>query len=464
MADRGEIPSMAVGVARNGKVIWEEAFGWADRENNVAAAAHTIYDLGSLSKSVMATGMMTLIEQGRVKLDDPVNALIAPASLTAYEGSAADVRVGHVLNMTAGIPHGWLSLNDPADVPATDPQLDDYARTVPIVVFRPGEVFEYSNFSMGLAELIIRRVTKRPAADYMRTELFQPLGMKRTFVQLTAEVDPPVAAGYSAAGKRLTARGHRYPPGGLGFSSTVHDLLRYGMFHLKTPVSGQRRILSARTLDLMHTYDKGPQGRYFTLGWFAHGRRLISNGSVGGANSHLTLIPSEATAIVVLTNMSSPSSVADQIAADIVAAVSPETRAAEQGGRQRHIQRFATPYKRTAELEGEWQGTIRSHGGDLPVTLSFGDGGEVHIQLAGQDPVTLTDVRFNAFQELRADFRGKIRTLFSGPQAVASDMSITAKLKDGRLYGYVSAVFTTPKGSFSVPSYVSFRRKQLSGS
>ena len=55
-------PSLAVAVAVDGKVIWEEAFGWADRENQVPATIHTMYSLASISKPITATGLMTLVE------------------------------------------------------------------------------------------------------------------------------------------------------------------------------------------------------------------------------------------------------------------------------------------------------------------------------------------------------------------------------------------------------------------
>src|SRR5262249_33886816 len=62
------LPSIAVAVARDGQIIWEEAFGWADRENRVPATAHTMYSLASISKPITATGLMILKERGRIEL------------------------------------------------------------------------------------------------------------------------------------------------------------------------------------------------------------------------------------------------------------------------------------------------------------------------------------------------------------------------------------------------------------
>ncbi len=65
------VPSVAVGVARDGKIIWEEGFGWANREERIPATPHTIYSLASISKPITATGLMVLKERGKIDLDRP---------------------------------------------------------------------------------------------------------------------------------------------------------------------------------------------------------------------------------------------------------------------------------------------------------------------------------------------------------------------------------------------------------
>ena len=66
-----QVPSVAVAVARDGRIVWEEAFGWADRENRVPATAHTLYSLASISKPITATALMILKERGLIDLDRP---------------------------------------------------------------------------------------------------------------------------------------------------------------------------------------------------------------------------------------------------------------------------------------------------------------------------------------------------------------------------------------------------------
>ena len=67
------LPSAAVAVAREGQIIWEEAFGWADVEKRIPATPHKIYSLASISKLITASGLMILKECGKIELDRPIN-------------------------------------------------------------------------------------------------------------------------------------------------------------------------------------------------------------------------------------------------------------------------------------------------------------------------------------------------------------------------------------------------------
>src|SRR5580658_1638020 len=84
------LPSIAVAAARDGAFVWEDAFGWADRENRVRATPHTPYSLASISKPITTTALMTLVEQGKIDPDMPANDYLGDAKLRAVAGSADD--------------------------------------------------------------------------------------------------------------------------------------------------------------------------------------------------------------------------------------------------------------------------------------------------------------------------------------------------------------------------------------
>ena len=101
------VASVSVAVAKDGKIIWEEAFGWANREKRIKATPHTMYSLASISKPITATGLMVLVERGHIDINKPVNSYLARGKLTAYEGNVSEATVKRLLHHTAGLPMHW---------------------------------------------------------------------------------------------------------------------------------------------------------------------------------------------------------------------------------------------------------------------------------------------------------------------------------------------------------------------
>src|SRR5207247_8662407 len=96
-------PSVAVAVAKEGRIVWEDAIGWANREKRIPATASTIYPLASISKPITATGLMVLVERGLVDLDRPINAYLGTVRLTGLGGDTTGATVRRVLGHTAGL-------------------------------------------------------------------------------------------------------------------------------------------------------------------------------------------------------------------------------------------------------------------------------------------------------------------------------------------------------------------------
>ena len=87
-----QLPSVSVAVAKAGKIVWEESFGWADREKMVPTSPDTMYALASLTKPYTSTGVMELMEQHKVELDHAINEYLGSASLTAIAGETVMIR------------------------------------------------------------------------------------------------------------------------------------------------------------------------------------------------------------------------------------------------------------------------------------------------------------------------------------------------------------------------------------
>jgi CubicO group peptidase (beta-lactamase class C family) len=234
------VPSLAVGVAKKGKIIWEEAFGLADIARGIASTPETMYSLASISKPFTATGLMVLVERGLVDLDRPANDYLGEAKLTVFEGDASSVTVKHLLHHTAGLGTHWNFFF--ANEPAERPDMEESIRRYGICVWPPGTIYNYANFGYGILEHIIERASKMRYPDFMSTEVFEPLGLGRTSVITRAPGDDFVAQRYISARSVLPFYDfdHR---GASAVYSSARDLLRFGMFHLKDRLPGQRKIL-----------------------------------------------------------------------------------------------------------------------------------------------------------------------------------------------------------------------------
>jgi CubicO group peptidase (beta-lactamase class C family) len=448
LVEEGEIPSMAVAVAREGEILWEEAFGWADKDDEVKASPNTIYPIASLSKSLTATGIMVLVEQKKVGLDESVEEYIAPSRLTVYEGNASEVTVRRILNMTGGVPHGYIVCEDSHAAPTAQEFINRYG----IVVFPPGEIALYSNFSYAVLELIAENVSGKSFGDFMKTEVFSPLGMTHTTVGVPDSLER-VATKY-ASDETTYAHDFFVPAAAGGIYSGAHDLIKFGSFNLKNRLPDQRQILRDQTLTAMHTAES------MALGWGSvaldNGTLwTLSNGGIGGATSMLSLVPSANLAVVSLTNVTSRSRITDQIAIEITDALIPKFAKRVEAFMKRYESENAfKSYTPIPRLTGSWEGKIKTPETETPIRMIFHDNGKVHVRLGKQQEAILDNVSIRN-DELKADFRAESQSEdgINNEQAI----SIHVKVKDKRMYGVATADLDASKGLLS-PSYICLNR------
>jgi CubicO group peptidase (beta-lactamase class C family) len=242
---RGDLPSFAIGAVRGQKVIWEETIGWADREANAPATAETLYPVASVSKSITATGTLTLVAQGKLRLDRSVEPLLATAR---RPGASTDtVLVSHLLAHTSGVPHLWhYEYPDRPETVVGRPRL---IRDNAFVAAPPGERFLYSNLGYGILAQMLEEVGGgAPFQQVMEQYLFAPLGMRHTTTNAWVG-DRETVRGYEGDGTAIPYRFRLAPDGGAGFFSTLQDLLRYAQFHLgaleQTTLPGDAAITRA---------------------------------------------------------------------------------------------------------------------------------------------------------------------------------------------------------------------------
>ena len=457
MTEHG-IPSVAVAAAKGGRIVWEQAFGWADRERMVPATAHTMYSLASISKPFTATALMRLVEQGKVDLDRPANDYLGVGRLTGLAGSAASATVRRVLTHTAGLPlHSQFYYEtDPYPVPGMDQTIARYG----ILVYPPGQVFNYSNLGFGVIGEIIARASGQSYADYLRTEVFLPLGLTRTSVHIGPGLEPYAAQRYDATQQPIPF--YRFDhDGASAIYASAHDLIRFAMFHLKDHLSDQRAPISDAAIDSMgRVGTPGSTIEGYGLGWFVGGDNgfvsLSHGGGMPGVTTTLKLYPREDVAVVVLTNRSNNAFAA--IAEEIVGTMLPKYGIAVRAKRNappNPTPSSAAAFKPGPELRGPWSGTVRTWQGTVRLSLDIRPDGDVHVALGDQYETLLNQTRFRDGM-LTGRFAGTIPT----PDASRHPHTVRIELllRGDQLAGQVSAVTEVEPRHCALSSYAELRR------
>jgi CubicO group peptidase (beta-lactamase class C family)/acetyl esterase/lipase len=452
------IPSVSVAVARGDRILWEEGFGWADRENRLRATQHTPYTLGSISKPITATALMVLVERKLLALDKPINDYLGDAKVRARVGDASQVTLQRVAQHTAGLP-GYYETFYP-DEPGTPPTPEILMLRYGFVVSPPGERFYYSNLDYALLGDAVARASGKGFGDFLREEVFAPLGMHRSGVPLGPSLRKYRAIRYGLDRRRLPDYVTPHAPASDIYAS-AHDLVRFGMFHLRAHLADQKRILQDRTIDRMQQSVVPMGDEQYGIGWHirkdAKGRRqVLHGGAAAGVDVQLTLVPEEKLCVAVLANVTRdwPGAATEHVTNAILAnvlggapgdypvALGPKAPAAASG----------LPGK----LRGKWTGSVHTHRQELAVTLWFQESGDVHAQLGDQLKTLVNDARFNA-GHLTGKMTGDIGTPEANRRPYHLHWDVT--LRNGRLGGVLYAVGRHPSRGLSLGHWVELRKQ-----
>ena len=391
----GSTPSVSVAVAQHGKIIWEEGFGWADRERKIRATPHTVYSLASVSKPFTATALMTLVQAGKIDLDKPINDYLGEAKLKAWVGDANQATVRRVANHSSGLPlHAqFFDRKGPTQVPSDDETIRHYGNIVTV----PGDHFQYSNIGYGILGYVASRVSGKSYADFLRDAVFSKLGLTHTSVDVGPGLEKLQAIRYDKKGNAIPPYDLDGPGAG-GVYSSAHDLVRFGMFHLKDHLSDQSSILTDASIDEMHraTMNTGNaktnNGNGYGVGWGvgdnrADGYRVLAHGGgMAGVSTELMLVPSEDIAVVVLLNARDGDS-AYPLANAILKAMLPKWEMPVRA------QLPALPFRPDATQLGTWNGNLHTYQGNVPATVTILPGGDIHVQMGDRLPSLLNEAQ-----------------------------------------------------------------------
>jgi CubicO group peptidase (beta-lactamase class C family) len=321
---RQQIPGVSIAVIKDGKIVKAEGYGLANVELNVPARPETVFKIGSVSKQFLATGIMLLIQDGKISLDDKISKFLDGTPDTWKE-----ITIRHLLTHTSGIVReapGFdpLKIQNDADVIKT-------AYPLPLR-FAPGEKYEYCNVGyFSLAE-IIRKVSGKPWGDFLNERVFTPLDMNATRTTSMTDLVQNRANGYFRKDGKVQNASIYFAlrPSG-AFLSTVLDLAKWDAA-LYT-----EKILKASIRDQMWVPTKLNNGTSFPygFGWELDtiaGHRLIAHGgSLPGFRSSFMRFVDDKLSVVVLANddIADPKAMALGIAALNIPGLIPERSVAK---------------------------------------------------------------------------------------------------------------------------------------
>ena len=278
--DSGQLGGIYAVIARNGRIGYERTFGWRDVERRLPLRRDGVFRIFSMTKPVVAAGALRLIDQGKLSLDDPVAKFIPSfAEIRVFAGGPADapqlqpsdsvMTVRHLLTHTSGLPYGLT--REAADTIFTRAQLYNAASTLAQfadsiaglpLLFTPGTRWSYSS-SLEIVGRIIEVISGQTLDDFLKQELFEPLGMDDTSFRLNRDIDEDdvvvlyeqgengrlsreqggLLAMYEPQARFLWASG--------GLLSTPDDYLRFAQMLLNGGELNGKRVLSRESVAAM---------------------------------------------------------------------------------------------------------------------------------------------------------------------------------------------------------------------
>lgn len=296
-------PGCAVGVSRNGRMLYEKGYGMANLETGTAITPQTIFQVASIAKQFTAMSVMMLVRDGKLTLEDDVRKYIP--ELPDY---GARITVRHLLTHTSGLRDFFemliLARGRFEEDRITEADMFDIVTRQRSLNFTPGDEYLYSNTGYVLLGLIVKRVSGHSLRDFAAERIFTPLGMTSTrFRDNYATLVPGRAEGYARRGSDWRSSTPNYDVyGSTNLFSTVGDLLKWSD-NLDHPLVGDSAIVRAMsTSAVLNNGDSTNYGFGLSL-WNDRGTRVVEHeGGDPGFRSYLGRYPEFGLAVAVLCN------------------------------------------------------------------------------------------------------------------------------------------------------------------
>ena len=299
------IPGIAVAVIHDFSVIIKKTYGFANLEEKIPVTGKTLFNVGSISKLITAWGIIKLVEEAKLNLDEPAEKYLHRWQFPPSEYDTRKVTIRRLLSNTAGLSlssyPGFEMLDS---LPTLEESLAGKTNGAGDVHLNsePGLTYSYSGGGFTVIQLIIEEVTGQRFEDYMQENILELLGMKSsTFAQKSEKLLRSKAQPYNGDGKQIPDRKF-LAMAAAGFQSTLTDMINLARAELNCFENSQ--LITDESLLLMQHLTA--PAKFYGLG---HQIRTYDDkvvighvGSNKGWTSHFEVIPATGDGIIILTN------------------------------------------------------------------------------------------------------------------------------------------------------------------
>ncbi|ASJ56449.1 penicillin-binding protein [Brevibacillus formosus] len=308
------IPGAAIVITQGDRIIFRKGYGFADVEQQIPVdPERTVFRIGSVTKSLTATAAMQLVEKGKLSLREDLNTVLKDYKIT--NNRYGPITLHHLLTHTSGIDEKiYKRDNRQSVIPEFSTETVNETLQMQETIFTPGSKFQYSNAGTGLLGSVIEQASGQSLHDYMRENIFRPLGMDSAELYLPQDRSK-LAKSYYYDGngyQTIPYSGIIFPGSGAANMTPV-DFAPYMIAHLSGGSYNGTSLLKPETVQLMHAQQFATHKRMHGIGYgFFKGETkngiptLWANGGIDGFISKMVLIPSESIGIFVAVNATHP--------------------------------------------------------------------------------------------------------------------------------------------------------------
>lgn len=305
------VPGAFITLLKNEEVVYQHHFGYSDFENKVPVTGQTGFNIGSISKTFTAWGIMKLIEQGKIGIDSSASKYLTRWQFPKSKYDVDRVTIRKILSHTAGLSvHGYPGWNKVKKLPTIEESLSGKPKksTKVKLITEPGVAFKYSGGGYTVLQLIIEEVTGDTFEHFMDTAIIAPIGMKNSSFTINDRILSQSSFEHNRKGKKIPFE-YFAAKAAAGFHTCPDDMIKFIQTHFSilNQNLNDSTIISESSIKEMMTVvprinNKTPTG----LGYFRFKNNNGYSWGHGGANSgwmaQIAINPENDTGLVVLTN------------------------------------------------------------------------------------------------------------------------------------------------------------------